>query len=191
MSDEKEESFNPATDVAGLIKVSTPFNSKDYIGKIKELILGGHVDPLAVYTVLKRMNKISETIFEDKQIKQIVLDEADKHLSGNTKSFDLYSAKICKMPTYTWYDFNGCGHPVLEELYKIQKEVAARIKQIEDELKLLIVKETTQIGLGILDDSKAIVVEAVPELAWINSGETLRVQAPKKLQTIGLKFMKI
>ena len=188
----EEAKQTSSEEVNALMKVGTPFDSKQYIEGIKHSIKEGLVDPLAVYTVLKRMNKISEEIFKDKDIKDIVNNEADKHLSGNTKTFNLYSATITKMAVYTTYDFKGCGHPVLDELYKIQEEVKERIKNIEEELKLLIPKtDNTKIGFGIEDSGKAIIVENIPELVLVNSGETVRVQAPQKIQQIGLKFMKI
>lgn len=181
--------------IKNLVNVSTPFKVDDFIEAAKNAIKEGTSDPLAVYTVLKRMNKIAEEVFKDKDITKIVLDEADKYLPGNKKSFDLYSATICKMPTYTWYDFSGCNDPELEALYKIQKEVALRIKLKEDELKELIPKqEKTQIGLGIVSDTKEVMADLIPVFGYQdadNKGELITVKAPKKIQNIGLKFMKI
>jgi hypothetical protein len=181
--------------IKDLVSVSTPFKVDDFIEAAKTSIKQGTSDPLAVYTVLKRMSKISEEIFKDNEIKDIVLNEADKYLSGSKKSFDLYSATICKMPTYTYYDFSGCNDPELETLYKIQKEVALRIKLKEDELKELIPKkENTQIGLGLVNDTKEIMVDLIPVFGYNeadNKGELITVKAPKKIQNIGLKFMKL
>lgn len=179
-------------DISSLVKVTTAFDSKNFIETIKSVIKEGNADPLAVYTVLKRMAKVAEEIFDDKEISTIVLNEADKYLSGSQKSFKLYSATICKMAVHTWYDFSACGHPVLDELYKIKKEVEIRIKALEEELKLLIPKETKgQIGFGILPDTKQIVVDKIPFLKWEETDDQVVVQAPKKIQKEGLKFMKI
>ena len=177
-----------------LINISQSFDSESYIQNIKTSIKEGLVNPLGIYTILKRMNKISEVIFKDTEINEIVLNEADKHLSGNQKTFDLYSARICKMPTYTWYDFSGCNHPQLEKLYEIQKEVALRIKLLEDELKELIVPEKTQIGLGIVNDTKEYINKEMPAFGYVESddkGLISTIKSPKKIQKIGLKFMKI
>lgn len=179
-------------DVSALVSATVPFSSKSFIESIKTAIKEGNVNPLAIYTVLKRNNKVAEEIFEDKEISAIVLNEAEKYLSGNQKSFKLYGATICKMAVHTWYDFSGCGHPVLDELYKIRQEVEARIKALEEELKLLIPKETKgQMSFGIQGDTKTIVVEKMPFLRFEDSDDQVVVQAPKKIQREGLKFMKI
>lgn len=174
-----------------IASVVTTFDSKTYIERIKSDIKEGRVDPLAAFIVVKRMFKVGEDILQDKEIKAIALAEAEKHLSANTKTFSLYSATISKAATYTWYDFTECGHPVLEQLKKIEEEVKLRIKLLEDELKLLILSDSAQMTLGVKDDTKTIKVEKIPFLRWEDTEDEVVVRAPQKMQQIGLKFNKV
>lgn len=171
-----------------LMNISQSFDSKQYIRDISSSIKNGEVNALAAYTVLKRMAKIAEELFKDKEVKQLALDEFDKHPG---KSLEAWSAKIIKAATYTYYDFKECNHPQLDELYKIQKQVENDIKNLEEELKLLIVPETSQIGLGIASDSKDIVIKQMPNYGYIEHEDQITVHAPKKIQQMGLKFMKV
>lgn len=175
--------------LAGLVQTGTVFDKKQTVDTFKALIKEGNVDPLAPYTVLKRMQKVAEEVFEDKEVQKIINDEADKHLVAGKKSFNLYSAQICKTAVYTYYDCKNCGHPVLDQLYKIQETVEGAIKQIEAELKLLIPDEKK--GFGIQNDTKQIVVEQIPFLKWEPTDDIAIVRAPEKIQKIGLKYMKI
>lgn len=176
-----------------LLDVRQPFEAKELIANIKEAILGGTIPPLEGYTVLKRMAKISEEVLKDKDIKELAEKEWDKYAaSGKVKSIDLFSAKICKTATYTFYDFKECQHEVLDALYDIQLQVNEAIKQLEAELKLLIPSETQQSALfGIDNNNKEMVFPTMPTLTWNDYGVIGTVKPPKKIQTIGLKYMKI
>lgn len=185
---EKENEISNSNE---LMSLSQSFDSKQYIRDITFAIKNGEISALGGYTVLKRFQKIAEEVFKDKEIKDLALAEAEKYLVGNNKSVELWSAKITKAATYTYYDFSECNHPVLDELYKIKKEVEESIKSIEEELKLLIKPEGKQTELGIGLDTKQIIVEKMPFLQWIENEDQVTVQAPKKIQQIGLKYMKI
>jgi len=167
------------------------FNTKDYIEKIKKAMIEGEVNPLSAFVVVKRMSKVGEEILKDKELKKLALEEAEKHLSGTQKTFNLHSANISKGVTYTWYDFSECNHPVLNQLYSIQKEVKERISLIEEELKLLILNEKQQMTLGVGADSKTIKVEKVPFLKWEDNEDEVTVFPPQKIQDVGLRFNKI
>lgn len=166
------------------------FDSKSFVEQIKKNVLSGNIDPLAAFTVIKRMNKVSEEILKDNEIKTLAENEADKYLVGSAKKFDFYGANISKRTTYTWYDFSECGHPVLEQLYQIQKEVKESIKLLEDELKLLI-KPEGKMTLGIENTDKQIVVNKIPFLKWEDTDDQVTVKAPQKISQIGLFFNKI
>lgn len=182
---------NEISNANELMSVGQSFDSKQYARDILAATKNGEVNPLKAYTVVKRMENIAKTVLEDKEFKKLGLDEVEKHLSGNQKTIELYSAKISKAVTYTYFEFQDCGHPVWDELDKIEKIVKEAKKLIEEELKLLIPKETSQIGLGITNDTKQIVVEKVPMLQWLDNEDQVTVQAPKKIQQIGIKFLKV
>lgn len=183
-----EETNNEISNSNEIMNLSQSFDSKQYIRDIKSSVINGEVNALQAFTVLKRMAKISEELTKDKDIKQLALDEFDKHPG---KSLEAWSAKIIRAATYTYFDFSECNHPQLNELYDIQKRVEADIKNLEEELKLLIPKETTQIGLGIVSDSKDIVIKQMPSYGYVEHEDQVTVNAPKKIQQIGLKFMKV
>lgn len=188
--EENQESKSGNADIKSLTNVTLAFDSASYIEGIKNSIKNGEVNPLTAYTVVKRFEKVAKAITEDNEIKDLVLNEADKYLGGNTKSFKLHGATICKMPVYTWYDFSECGHMEYDELLKIKLQVESRLKQIEEELKLLILPDN-KLTLGILSDNKTIVIDKMPFLNMVEHGEEITVKAPLKMQKIGLKYMKL
>lgn len=180
-----------------LLDVRNPINTKDIIQNIKDNINNGNVNPLEAYSVLKRMSKVVEAIIDDEDIKNKASIEFDKYASElkGKKSIEVYGAQICKMPTYTWYDFTQCGHPTLDALYEIQKVVKDQIKLIEDELKLMIPKDDYKPGsipgFGIESTTKQKLIETIPELIWNEINEVVPIEQPKKIQKIGLKYMKL
>lgn len=174
-----------------ILDVRKPFKCDDLIDKFKEVIKEGKVNPLEAFTVLKRMQKIPEEVFKDKEVKDLALNEARKHLSGSRKSFEAYSAQISIAATYTAYDFSGCGDPVLDELYKIQTQIKAFIKEREDALKELIKESSSTSMFGMEGSSKEVEVKEIPYLDWKAYGTVEIFKAPRKIQTEGLKYMKI
>lgn len=185
------ENNEEISNINELMSVTQSFDSKQYVRDILAATKNGEINALKAYTVIKRMEKVSKEVLEDKEFKKLGLDEIEKHLSGNQKTIELYSAKISKAVTYTYFEFQDCGHIVLEELNKIEAQIKEAKKLIEEELKLLIPKENSQMSLGIVNDTKTIVVEKIPVLQWLDNEDQIIVKAPKKIQQIGIKFNKI
>lgn len=177
--------------VENLASTIVTFDSKSYIETIKNNIKNGEVNPLSAMIIVKRMAKVSEEVLKDDEVKKLALDEAEKYLGANTKTFQLHCATISKAATYTWYDFKSCNHPVLEALELVIAEATAHKKRIEEELKLLIPPEFGKAAFGVMNDTKPIKVEHIPFLKWEETEDEVTVQAPVKRQTIGLKFNKI
>lgn len=194
-SEEEEEQLDstPADkeQVNQLMVLTKPFNSKQYANGILAAAKAGEVDALAAMTFVKRCAKIAELVLDDEVFKKLAIDEAYKHLPGNTKSFTIYSAYICKGATSTKYDFSECNDPVLEQLYKIQEYLKGEIKKREEELKLLIPREGSLSEFAINSDSKDIAITHMPDFKWIEHQDQVTVKAPKKMQTQGIKFMKV
>lgn len=185
--------------VNSLVSVTQEFNSKGFIAGFLKVVKDGNVQPLAAYTVAKRMSKVGEELLKDEEFKRLANDEFDKYageLKG-AKSLNLYSSRILKTATYTYYDFKGCGHEVLDKLYEIQEAVKAHIAQIETEIKASFPKEPElkplgQTSFGIPStDEKVMFFEHMPTFGYENYGLQGSVKRPKKIQTIGLKYMKI
>ena len=178
-----------------LLDVRSKFNSKELIDNISESILTGKVPALEGYTILKRMAKVSEEVMKNDEIKKLAMGELEKYageLKGATKSVQLYSASMSISPTYTFYDFSQCGHEVLDQLYKIQEHVKEMIKQIEDEVKTIPSEESkSQLEFGIKYEGREITFSKMPSLTWENYGVIATVKAPRKVQTIGIRFNKV
>lgn len=168
-------------------------NAEIYINNIKLAIKEGHVDPLKAYTVIKRMAKIADEVKDDIEVKAAALNQLELRLTGNQKSVELYGAKICKAATYTFYDFSGCEHDVLNELYFIKKQVEMHIKSIEDDLKKMIPSETNQakVEFGIENTAQQIELKEFPKFTWEGYGVVKDVKYPKKIQKMGMKFLQI
>jgi hypothetical protein len=132
---------------------------------------------------------------KDDEIKKMAMTELEKYageLKGSTKSVQLYSASMSISPTYTYYDFSQCGHEILDELYKIQEHCKEMIKQVEDELKTIPpASEKVELEFGLKQDGKDIVFAKMPVLQWTDYGVIGTVHAPRKIQTIGIRYNKV
>lgn len=175
-----------------IMGLTQKFSAEPYSRDILTAVKTGEINPLDAMIVVKRFEKVAKLCLEDLQFKKMATDEADKHLSGNQKSFLLHSAQVCRGATYTKYDFSESNHPILNQLYEIRTKVEESIKRYEEELKLLLNQDSeTELDLGVPSGQKEIVVDRMPFLSWEKNEDQVTVKAPKKLQTIGLKFMKI
>ncbi len=194
---EKKMENQPITDVNNLLDVRQPILTKDIVQNIKDNVFNGMVNPLEAFTVLKRMKKISEEVLEDADIKRLAETEFDKYKpdKAGAKTVSVFGAGITKSPTYTWYDFTQCGHTQLDALYAIQEHCKAEIKRIEDELKLMIPKDDYKAGsipgFGIESTARQILVERIPKITYDEVNEVVPVEPPKKIQNMGLKYMKL
>lgn len=196
----KEKKMNqsekiPSVDV--LLDVRQPVQTKDVIQNIKDNVFNGVINPLEAFTVLKRMKKISEEVLEDSEIKRLAENEFDKYEPEKKggKTVSVFGAGIVKCPTYTWYDFTQCGHPQLDALYAIQEHCKQEVKRLEEELKLMIPKDDYKAGsipgLGIPSTTRQMLVERVPTISYNEINEVVPVEPPKKVQNMGLKYMKL
>lgn len=180
-----------------LLDVRQPVSTKDVISNIIDNVKNGHVNPLEAFTILKRMAKVSEEVLEDEDIKRMARTEFSKYTpeKKGTKSIVVFGASISESATYTWYDFKDCKHDVLDALYEIQEIVKNQIKNIEDELKLLIPKDDYKAGsipgFGIQSTATSKVFQHLPKLVWEEYGVIGDVEPPKKIQTIGLRYNKL
>lgn len=201
-SDLKMEENKKETPLAELLPDvrSQELSVYDVVQSYRTKIINGEVDIAKAGVVLKKTAKVAEELLKDELIKMCILNATEKYLEGGVKTVKLYGASITKTAVFTGYDFKECGHVVLDELYAIQREVDARVKAIEAELKLLLQFETNkdimgsregQLDLGIPATGKNIIIDNMPKLVWENSGETVTVKAPRKYQTMGLKYSKL
>ena len=152
--------------------------AKNIITSVKE----GVTDPLQLLIFLKRIEKIQETFKEDKEVKEIIKDEAGKHAMDGVK-FKYMGADMQVTSTYTRYDCSVCGDPVWDALNAISKDVAQQLKDREAMLKASFPKNP---GLGFT--SPTIVVDKIPYLEYGDCGEEFKLNQPQKNETIGVKM---
>lgn len=150
-------------------------NPVELAENIVAAIQAGELNPLEVFTLLKRMTKLTDTVLENKEVKEQVLKEAQKHLPKGGKSI-VNNVSFEVAPTYTSYDYKVCNHVEYNELLKIQTTIVARMKEIEKEL--VKIPKDGQVEVTILE---------LPRLAYDNIGEECTVYSPYKHQTMGVK----
>ena len=171
-----------------LIDIRRNLEVKDQIALVKGAILEGNVDAAKAGVFLKRIGKIAEEVLKDKLVKEAIETETQKYIANGG---DVFGAKVTYCATYTAYKFNECNHPELNSLYDIKEVIEAKIKQIEEELKLIIPKEKLGTKFGIESVTKDVVIEQTWKLTSVPSGEVATVNPPIKLQSMGLKYMKL
>ena len=182
--DFEEENQQEVTIEPGLQKMVNLYDVNHNLvsGNLVEALKSGQLNPIQFHLSLKRMEKIIELVGKNTAAKDVIMDEVKRNLSGNVKTVKMYGATLSVAATYTWYDFSGCNDIYLNELYKIQDEIKALIKNREDELKLLIPKDNF---LGITTATK--VIDRMPSLEWTELGQDCVVTPPIKIQKEGVK----
>lgn len=133
--------------------------------EISEKVINGDIDPIKVYANMKFLEKVFNG--DDKKnnglshlIKSYVVDEIEK----DKHKTDYYGFKVAISETGARYNFDNCGHKGLEDLYEQQKELNAKIKEIETMLK------------GIPKGGHLFITDE-------ETGEQMKVYAPVKSST--------
>lgn len=188
--EEKEIPREEKSNANELMVLTQPFTSSQYVRDILAAVDDGLIAPLAAFVLAKRFEKVAKLLIANNEFKDQAIEEANKHLGGTAKSFDLYSATITKGATYTTYDFKDCNHPVLNELNSIKKEIEIEIKRIEDSLKLLIGKKPSD-EFTMDGESEEILINKMPFFHWAKTEDQVTVYAPQKLQKLGIKFTNV
>jgi len=104
----------------------------NYTKEIKDKIKEGELDPLETKIKLKIFSEIIKDIEKDDDVKEIILDEAEKY----GKNFDFSNANI-QIRAKSSYDFKACGDSKWEELNKQMEELKKELKEREELLKAL------------------------------------------------------
>jgi hypothetical protein len=104
----------------------TKSGQDNFVTNIIEEILSGNINPVEADLQLKAMEEIIKKIRTDSNVKEYIIDEADK----NGKSFELKGVKITVSSRVT-KDFTGCGDPVILSLYDQLKALKLQISARE------------------------------------------------------------
>lgn len=163
------------------IPVLAQLNNVEFANQLKANIKDGKVEPIMVLIFLKRMEAIQKSLKEDKEVQEIIVNEATLHIEEG-KSFDYMGAKLTLGATYTAYDFSDCNDPLWTALNSISEEVKEALKQREAFLKAAFPEKMT---LGFTAPS--VIIDKIPYLELGDCGEEYKLNKPVKRQTTGLK----
>lgn len=96
-------------------------------------VVDGNVDPLKTKVQISALKKALETIEENEEFKQCVMNETDKY--QKSELLNLFNAKIEIRETGVKYDFSECGLPEYNEIDKHIETLTLRKKTLETRLK--------------------------------------------------------
>lgn len=155
---------------------------------IRTMVKSGVYDNVRLGVNLKRMKDGIEEALKDKEVKDIIFEASEPY-----KGQSVLGAKISVGPTYTAYDFTGCGDDYLDELYSILAEVKEKINTREERLKLLLKDVDNNKTIRKIEKSveEEVVIKTLPKLIEIEHGNMVTLKPPVKKQTIGLKYLKV
>lgn len=152
--------------------------ANDLITNIKE----GNVDPLLVHIFLKRIEKIQEILKDNKEVKEIIINEGVKHaLEG--KPFTYTGAKISVAAVYTTYDFSSCNDPLWNCLNEEFVKLSEMKKEREAFLKAAFPEKVNKFGFT----APRVIIDKLYYLEQADCGEEVVLNAPIKRQQTGLK----
>lgn len=112
-------------------KTSTEINL--YVSKVKEGLLEGYVTGLDAAQLLKSMEEIVKRLKSDNDIRDMILEDADKYTE---KTIELNGCKFTKR-TSSKYDYSQCGDSKFNKLDRQIKELTFERKARENFLKAL------------------------------------------------------
>jgi len=183
-----------------LIKINQQKTVSEIKQSVKAQMLSGDIDVLYGNIFLKKLNKATEELLKDEDIRAAVAPEVEKLIAGTEKgkSATIYGATLQMAPTYTIYDFAVCNHPEWNELNSLINKLNERKKVIEQEL-MIVQKEAENLYKNSIKDGevsikspdKKIIVEYSYHLDIIESDEVVLVSPPKKIQSIGVRYSKL
>jgi len=101
---------------------------KDIVEEINFLICDGDIDPLMVDIILKSWENIITGVRKNSQVKDLILDEANKY---EGKVFDRFGAKITLSSKTTW---SYKKDVMWQELKKLVKERELLLKALKKDM---------------------------------------------------------
>lgn len=105
---------------------------KDFADKVKEQIVAGYENPLDVSIMLSAMEEAIKQLRKDKDIKELLKDEADKYPE---KTFDYNGATISKKMVGVKYHYDKCNDTALQDLMNEKRLLDNNIKARQEWLK--------------------------------------------------------
>lgn len=107
-----------------------PISKEDragFVARAKEEILSGDYNPLHIEAVLKGIEETIKAIRGDREIREAVISEIEKHPKGEVS---IYRAKFNLTDRKTWI-YDACNDPVYDETKAAIEEAKEAMKQRE------------------------------------------------------------
>lgn len=151
-------------------------NYVDIAAKMENAILEGQVEPLQVAFFLKKVEKITEALKENKTIKEANIKSASQYIgTGKTAKFLDGSIRIGQVGTN--YDFSTCNDILWNNLNEIFHQVKAMKENRETLLKNAF-PEGNVVRFGFT--APKMIVEKLYTLEEMDCGEEVTLSAPLK-----------
>lgn len=158
----------------------------NHVDVAKTIIAGledGLTEPMRVHLFLKRVEKLSELVLKNENVKQIILNDAEKHITKGS-SFEYLGAKCTVQAVYTWYDFEATNDPVWVNLKEIEERVKKMRTDREAFLKAAFPDSTNSLYGS---PNPKVLVDHLYSLELVDCGEEIALSRPIKRQTRGVK----
>jgi hypothetical protein len=162
-------------DVKGLSIEPNNLSSKEITSVLKERILSEEIDVLTVFAFLKKAEKIVKNLADDKEVKALLNSRFDA-LFSQLKHKKILGVTIGKSSS-TQIDYSQCGHPELDAIDDLIRQLTHRKKQIQEQLNAIAEGET-----------KTFVITKIPVIRTTLDGEQLDVKAPTKTTKPTIRF---
>lgn len=118
--------------------------------EIIQLINNGHVNPIQMYTALKRVQQIFELTLGsekgDKDLRELMLNKVKESLDGG-KSYTAFGADFSVRATGVRYDYSECNDTILNSLIEIETEVKRLIKLRQGIIKANCPADSNKLGI--------------------------------------------
>ena len=155
-------------------------NHEEVSKTIIDSILEGAVDPLQVHMFLKRIEKITELVKTNKDVKEAVIKAASSH--SPDKAFAFMGASLKVGAVHTAYDFSECGDLLWNNLNEMVTKFTAMKKAREEQLKVAFPEN---IGFGF--KPPRMIIDHLYHVETVDCGEEVVLNQPKKIQQMGVK----
>lgn len=103
------------------------------VREIFQELLEGRINAMELHIRMKCIEEVVKQLTSMPSYKAIVLEDAE----NRGKSFQYQNAKVDIREVGVKYDYSGCGHSQLAELYEKQNDINDAIKELEAYLKPL------------------------------------------------------
>lgn len=123
--------MNAISTITGMPKTSQEIDV--YVSRVKSDIMEGYVNGLETATLLKSLEEIVKRLKNDEDIKDMILQEAEKY---QEKTIELNGCKFTKRSS-TRYSYSGCGDSKYNELKAKASMITEELKGREKFLKSL------------------------------------------------------